>query len=245
MSLVPVFSKIFEYLISDQLTSYFEKNNLFSSRQFGFREGRSTCLAVTDFVKECYSALQSKKYHSSRLFDMSKAFDTVHPNILVQKLAFYGCDNKACKFFLSYLKKRNQTVFYNGVLSEFSTVQCGVPQGSVLGPLLFIIYINDLPYNLRNNHVESYLFADDLALTFTTNSERDSMILKETNTEFVKCWCQANGLKLNENKTQDIHFSFKPGQSHSVATFLGVKLESGLRWDTHVDYIAEKCPQEF
>lgn len=240
ISLVPVFSKIFEYLISDQITSFFEENGLFSSCQFGFRAGMSTSTAVTDFVKECYNALENKRNHSSRLYDMSKAFDTVQHNILVNKLKFYGCDSKTCNLISSYLDNRNQTVFYNGVFSKFLTVKNGVPQGSVLGPLLFIIYINDLPYNIGSNHVKSYLFADDLALTFTTNSLNESTALQEKHTENIKSWCLANGLKLNESKIQDIHFSFKHSHSHAVATFLGVKIESGLNWNAHVDHIANK-----
>lgn len=240
ISLVPVLSKVFEYLISDQLTSYFEENCLFSSRQFGFRVGKNTCTAVTDFVKQCYSALENKKYHSSRLFDMTKAFDTVHHDILVEKLKFYGCTGKFCKLISSYLHNRNQTVFFDGTFSKFLTVKYGVPQGSILGPLLFIIYINDLPYNISNDQVKSYLFADDLALSVTTNCSSENNALQDKNMIFIKSWCSANGLHLNENKTQDIHVSFKPGHSNSVVTFLGVKLESGLGWNSHTDHIAKK-----
>jgi hypothetical protein len=211
-----------------------------SLHQYGFRSGRSTCDAVTKFIEDCYLSLENKKQCASRFFDLTKAFDTINHKTLLKKLSFYGCDDLTCKLLSSYLENRRQAVFFNGDYSNFSKIEYGVPQGSVLGPLLFIIYINDLPFNIDDAKVNSYLFADDLALSFMSSCENDINYLKVKKTDIINEWCSANGLSINKSKTQDIIFSLKPGHELTTTTFLGVAINSNLNWDTHVDTLSKK-----
>uniref|UniRef100_A0A1B6M6R6 Reverse transcriptase domain-containing protein n=1 Tax=Graphocephala atropunctata TaxID=36148 RepID=A0A1B6M6R6_9HEMI len=142
----------------------------------------------------------------------------------------------------SILSDRYQAVMLDGVLSGFELVEHGVPQGSVLGPSFFIIYINDLPSQVRDELIYPYLFADDLALSVTDNNV-DSLRLRLDGTSItIQDWCSANSLCLNEEKTVQILFTpsrLRPAQADTVK-FLGVHLEPGLGWETHVNSLVNK-----
>ena len=162
ISLISIFSNFFEKCIYKQLFSYFNKNNVFYKSQFGFREHYSTELAVAQVCNEIIENLENNDITCSIFLDLAKAFDTVDRKILLNKLYKYGIRGEPHKLLTSYLKNRQQCTIINKIKSGWCENNYGVPQGSTLGPLLFLIYINDLP-NASNLKVT--LFADDAILT--------------------------------------------------------------------------------
>ena len=156
---VSVLPKIMERLMYDRLTSYMLKNHILIEYQFGFQKGISTHMALITLVDRITEALDNGDYVVGVFRDFSKAFDTVDHAILLDKMFIYGVRTIALQWFKHYLTGRSQYVTYNGFKSNNSEIKCGVPQGSILGPLLFLLYINDLA--LVSEACFSILFADD------------------------------------------------------------------------------------
>ena len=204
ISLLSNVDKMFEKLVHTRLNSFFVKHNLFSERQFGFRKMHSTSqtsIALTETIRK---NLDSGKFSCGVFIDLQKAFDTVDINILLRKLEFYGIWDKGNEWFLFYLTGRKQCVSIHGNKSEYREVLHGVPQGSVLGPLLFIIYINDLPNSLIFS--TATLFADDTCLLFSSSSLRH--IEKTLNTDLKRLfkWLNSNKISLKDSKTEVVIF---------------------------------------
>ena len=143
VSVLPAFSKILEKLVDNHLIKYLEKYHILSSNQYGFRKNHSTFHALVHLYDKISAAIDSKQIALGLFIDLSKAFDTVNHEILLSKLEFYGIRGLALEWFRSYLSGRLQQVQHNGQTSMSKVIRCGVPQGSILGPLLFLIYIND------------------------------------------------------------------------------------------------------
>lgn len=243
ISIVPIFSKVVENLMQLQLSNHFEGNNLFSEKQFGFRPNHSTSKAVLDLTNQLITDVENKCTVGFRSFDMSKAFDTVHHSVLINKLKYYGFSPESVQVIYSYLSDRKQFVFKDGTFSSSKSVLYGVPQGSILGPILFNIYINDLPSSIANSCREGYLFADDLGLKIRTKTNLQLQNQLEVSTVLINDWCSANNLSLNLSKICDISFSFssRPIENNrSSLKFLGITLDSDLSWHEHVESVKNK-----
>ena len=144
VSVLPAFSKIFERAIYNRLLSYLDKHKVLSNSQFGFRKNHSTEYALTLFYEKISSAIDNKKISVGIFIDLSKSFDTVNHEILLDKLRYFGIRGMAYNWFASYLNNRQQFVQFNDTSSSRHVIKCGVPQGSILGPLFFLLYIHDL-----------------------------------------------------------------------------------------------------
>ena len=197
ISILSALSKIFEKLMHQRLHKFFELFEILYPLQFGFRENRSTIQALLSLTESIKSSIDNGKFGCGIFLDLQKAFDTVNHEILLQKLERYGIRGNVLSWFQSYLSGRTQYVTVNGHVSDLLPITCGVPQGSVLGPLLFLIYVNDLP-NV-SKVMQFYLFADDIYF----NSDNLVYLQKIVNRELkkIKKWLEANRLALNIDKT--------------------------------------------
>jgi hypothetical protein len=204
ISLLSNFSKILEKIVGNRLTTHIEENNLFSPVQYGFRKNRSTVHPLVHFTNAVSNAL-NKKHHVIAIFcDLRKAFDTVDHSILLKKLKNFGLGDAELGWFKNYLSNRKQFVFIEGKCSPLLDILLGVPQGSILGPLLFLIYINDLPLA---SSLMSSLFADDTELM--SSGPDLAELTNHVNTEFQKVaqFFRAHKLALHPSKTQFLLFT--------------------------------------
>lgn len=245
ISVLNVFSKILEKVMYERLISYVEATQILYNRQFGFRKGCSTEMAVTEAVSIVTKALNEKSSILAVNMDLSKAFDTINHEILCRKLAKYGLSGNILRWFISYLSNRKQMVKYNNTLSTKLTVKCGVPQGSNLGPLLFILYINDL--QTISDNCDAILYADDCNLFFKLNGNNfNSSPINDRLREFSD-WFSCNHLALNTQKTNYMVFSGRRkvnitgininGSNLKQVThcnFLGICVDQALTWKQHI-----------
>jgi hypothetical protein len=162
ISLLPAFSKVLEKVVHSQLYTYLNVNRLLNDNQYGFRPFHSTEYAAIHLVDRLNESLRNKNIPFAVFIDLSKAFDTLDHDILTKKLEYYGIAGTEITWFKNYLGDRKQYVKYNNVTSPFAKIKTGVPQGSVLGPLLFLIYINDI--SEATKALDDVLFADDTSL---------------------------------------------------------------------------------
>ena len=250
ISLLTSLSKILEKIIYKRTVTFLKDNKVFCNFQFGFREKHSTSHAILTLINTITSAID-KSLHTIGIFlDFSKAFDTIDHTILLHKLSHYGIRGKALEWFRNYLSNRNQYVSLNGHNSPIMPINCGVPQGSLLGPLLFIIYIND--FHKSSSILSFILFADDSNLFY---SHRDPATLLSTiNSELnrVTDWIKANKLSLNLKKTYymlfsntlttlpaNILFDKVPIEKVKNTKFLGIIIDDKLSWKSHTDNLSK------
>ncbi len=241
ISVLPCISKILERLMYTRLSNFLTKHSIIGNSQFGFRKNHSTAMALTTIVDKIAHALDSNDVTFGIFLDLAKAFDTVDHKIIIRKLEHYGVRGIALNWFSSYLSDRKQTVTFKNYLSSYNDVKCGVPQGSILGPLLFIIYINDCT-NV-SDVLDFVKFADD---TNVFSSAKDEHILANIlNLELAKLsdWFIANKLSLNIEKTKFIYFSKRRRKNESEIIidgkkieqvqnikFLGIQIDEKLNW---------------
>ena len=161
---MPCLSKLLERLVFNRSIEFIDNNNLLNEKQFGFRAKHSTYMAIMQLVDQINNAVEQNKTTLGIYLDLSKAFDTTDHNILLYKLEYYGFRGVVRDWFKNYLNNRKQYVSYNGNTSDLQTIFSGFPQGSILGPLLFIFYIDDL-MNI-SDILDFVLFADDTNFVF-------------------------------------------------------------------------------
>ena len=253
VSVLPAFSKILEKLVYNRLVKYLEKYDILSSNQYGFRKNYSTFHALVHLYDKISAAIDSKQIALGLFIDLSKAFDTVNHEILLKKLEFFGIRGLALEWFRSYLSRRLQQVQYNGQTSMPKGIRCGVPQGSILGPLLFLIYINDLCQ--VTNILDVILFADDTNIFYSHKDPNFLNTIVNTELHKLSSWFQGNRLSINVKKSnfvifksaqnrQNLDFSFFIDNNQidrvEEVVFLRVILDQNLNWKSHIHNVARK-----
>ena len=247
ISLLPVLGKIFEKCLYQRLYGFLMSSSIISPFQFGFMRGRSTQDAITSLTEYIYETLNNRQIAIAIFIDLTKAFDTVNHNILLKKLSLYGIRGLPLKLLDSYLQNRTQTVIINNVPSSKKIVNVGVPQGSILGPLLFLLYINNL--SQISDSSRSLLFADDTTICFRGPNMVNLVSLVNSELEKLVGWANANRLTINLNKTfymvfSNLSISSSPTilMNHTVITqqrsgkFLGVIVDDRLSFREHISY---------
>ena len=209
ISLLPTISKVFELVIHDQMYEYFNQFNLLAEQQYGFRKQHSTECAAIKLIDHVSKEMEAGKTPTSVYIDLSKAFDTLTFEVLLYKLKYYGVTDTAFDLLKSYLTNRKQYVVFDGCQSEYVEIYTVVPQGSILGPLFFSIYINDLI--TVSDRFNFLMYADDTTIYF--NLEDFDNLTKETDInrelEKVNIWLKLNKLSLNTQKTKLMLFHRK------------------------------------
>jgi hypothetical protein len=238
ISVVPIFSKIIESVVKIQLHDYLNSKNLLSDSQFGFRTNKSTTDAVGNLVRDVYEVFEEGGSAQATFCDLSRAFDCVDHSILLDKLSYYGIRDRELCFFSSYLENRKQFVSISGTTSKERLVKYGVPQGSVLGPTLFLLIINDLP---KSTNAKSIMYADDATFLVSNKCMKTlQQIGKNVATEY-SAWFEANKLLLNCSKTQTLVFGLRElAVRSSPVKFLGIFVDGKLCWDHQIDHVCSR-----
>lgn len=268
ISILPSLSKVLEKLLNIRLVKYLESNNILSPSQFGFRANLSTSDAVHNLTNFIVENLDDKKKVVGIFLDLAKAFDTVSVPRLVDKLESTGIRGIQLNLFKDYLTDRTQCVMIDGNISEETPIQYGVPQGSILGPTLFLIFINDL-CNLNLNGGKLIAFADDTSLLFSADSWQETFALAQSGFDTVSSWLRDNLLTLNIAKTKYITFALREPKhiassmtikvhSHScklapnticncssleevhVIKYLGILIDSNLNFQPHIKLLTDR-----
>jgi len=254
ISLVNSISKVFERLVYNKILHHLEINNVLSKNQFGFRRGHTTSHAISKLVSEININKFKGRKVALTLLDISKAFDTIDCDVMLAKLEHYGLDASYRQLIASYLKDRKQFVDVGGFKSTPTVLQpIGVPQGSILGPLLFLVYINDLNFLFKNDECRPIIitFADDTAIILANKTEVGLCSGLTSSLKLVMDWFTTNKLTVNNNKTKLLLFGKHSGR-HNItmkgqillpvkkAKYLGMIIDNKLSLQEHVNSLLSK-----
>lgn len=250
LSILSTLSKIFGKLLNDQIL--FFMNDILSPFVSAYRKGYSTQHVLIRLIEEWKEALDNKNIVGAVLMDLSKAFDCIPHDLLIAKLNAYGFDKPALKYIYSYLKGRRQCVKINGVYSKYKTILSGVPQGSILGPLLFNIFINDFYYCFTSANLHG--FADDNTLSASAKNIDDLKLILTEESKVAINWLKANDMLANPSKFQSIFLTKskehikttlviddKIIESKSTVELLGVEIDDKLKFESHISKNCEKA----
>ena len=253
ISVLPILSKIFEKAMYLRLYRYLSRKSILSDEQYGFRDGRCTVNAVLDLCRYLYKELDAGRYVLTTFLDFRKAFDCVQHDILLSKLWHYGIRGNCHEWLKSYLSNRKQFVSISGTTSNMRNIRCGVPQGSILGPLLFLTFINDI--TKCSTVFKFSLYADDCTLSYAFHKDHVNIVSSEVNAalKLVINWINCNKLCVNVNKTGYMVFSYRGNievgdvfvdnvklNRLTSVKFLGINVDSHLTFKDHVNFISTK-----
>ena len=252
ISILPIFNKILEKLMHKRLTSFLDRHNILYTHQYGFQRGKSTDHAILDLHTNIIKAVEDREKSCSIFLDFAKAFDTVNHDILPEKLKYYGICGLRLNWFKSCLSGRYQCVKINNAKSDNQSIVGGVPQGSVLGPLPFLIYINDKSAPT----VCFRLFADDTSLFYSNKSYKKMEIKVNISLDNIANWVKANKLTLNVKKSNLLVFDSRKSskekppvklfindeelEQKDFAKYLGVYFNKQLSWSKHIEITNNK-----
>lgn len=258
IALLPTLNKIFEEVMNIRLMKYLENTKQLNCRQFGFRKKHSTSDALIQLTDFHYNNLDNNNISTTVFFDLKKAFDTVNHKILITKLAHYGIRGIVNRWFQSFISNRYQYTQINNYQSPMEKIECGLPQGSKLSPILYLIYVNDIVNVDIGRKNELLLFADDTCLSNTSNNIITLIEQTNENIEKLSKWFKANRLTLNLNKTKYILSHTKKHENEinnsninlyidginiekvSKYKYLGIIIDNKLTFRDHIDNICKK-----
>ena len=257
ITILPTLSKLLERIVHHQVYNYLQEHKLLASQQFGFRSKLSTTIALAHFTEQILDNLDHRKITGAVSIDLRKAFDTVDHTILLEKLKTIGFTSSVLDWFCSYLSNRTQVTVINSSMSQPKPVTVGVPQGSILGPLLFLIYINDLPECLT--HCKSILYADDTLLYYSAESISDLQSKLNSDLRSLSGYLNNNLLTLNHDKTKFIIFAGRQRlrsisninisicnrtiKQNQSLKYLGITITEDLTWHEHIEKLVGKINQ--
>jgi len=258
VSVLPCFSKILERLVFNRCTQFIDGHDILNKQQFGFRANHSTYMAIMQVVDKLNKAVENNESTIGIFLDLSKAFDTIDHNILLYKMKHYGFRGVVYDWFESYLNNRKQYVNFNNSRSDLKDIICGVPQGSILGPLLFILYVNDIVNT--SNKFNFTLFADDTTILYSHKDIKNQVPVINRELQEVSNWFKANKLSVNASKTNFMLMGTPQTTSkydddgnecleivlnetkleRVVSTkFLGIIIDENTTWKQHIDAITK------
>ena len=250
ISVLPCFSKMLERIMYKRLYNHLSQNHMLYPKQFGFQKSHSTEHAIIQLIDQINSSFEKNNFTLDVFIDLSKAFDTVDHHILISKLENYGVNGNNLRWFQSYLKNREQYLNFNNKITTLSQITCGVPQGSILGPLLFLIYVNDL--NNASSILDPITFADDTNLFYSQKNIHQLFTKINEELEKIGDWFKANKLSLNNKKTKytlfhknsikddlpvklpDLEIANNEIERKKAIKFLGVILDENVNWQEYI-----------
>lgn len=253
ISVLPVISKIIEKILHDRLNSYLTAINFLSNKQYGFRSKSSTLSATIDLLTTIKTSNDKRMISLGILIDLKKAFDTVSHKLLLNKLENMGLSGSALGIYQSYLSNRKQVVRVGRTISDTHDVICGIPQGSILGPLLFLVYVNDIHQAGLQGHIT--LYADDTSLFYFGNKMNELAEKAQRDLNILHGWFQTNLLTINITKTKYIIFknknkqidSYEPLNINTIKIddteqekYLGIIFDNKLTWQPHINFVKSK-----
>ena len=256
ISVLPVFSKLLERIMYNRIYSHVTNNKLLYEKQFGFQQKCSTDYAILQLTKNIYESFDRNTFTLGVFVDLSKAFDTVNHKILLKKLTCFGIKGIYLNWFKSYLNNRKQFISYDKKETAMLNLMCGVPQGSILGPLLFLLYVNDIQH--ASTILEPIMFADDTNLFIS--HKNITTLFSTMNKELTKIqeWFNANKLSLNISKTKysffhplawsdripltlpKLEINANTIKREYTMKFLGILLDENISWKAHIDTKSQK-----
>ena len=248
ISLLPIPGKLLEKLIHKQLSNHLDNISYLTEYQHGFRKNHSTIHSVGQLTNYIYEKMDRKLPVLAAFIDFRKAFDCVQHPVLINKLSSIGLDSRTLGWFTSYLSNRQQYVLANNTHSSLMTITQGVPQGSVLGPLFYIIYANDIVSKIKNCNIA--LYADDTVLYMANRDFVKTTAMMQKDLDALSLWCVNNGISMNVDKTKlmlfgqpkkikelpafDVVYNGSPIRTVSTYKYLGVTMDSQLNFNMHV-----------
>ena len=255
ISILPVISKILERHVHDSFYDFLSVNNLLSKSQFGFKKGYSCFTCLSSMINEWVLQINNNNLVGFVALDFRKAFDVLPHDILLKKLKLYGCDELTIQWFHSYLYNRTQKVVINNVSSDFCDINYGVPQGSILGPLLFILFVNDISLHIKNCKI--YKYADDTSLCAFSETTLSLQNKLSADLKIIEDWCINNRLVINTSKSKCMILCSHQKRRHlntdqlqvcingkflenvSCQKILGVYTDKNLTWKDHINNLCK------